>query len=111
MRSWEAPPRNVCLSGEISDVERDPYSRQLIRLLVFWRHLLHIISPPLLINEPAKHIKRDAPNADPSLGKETKESVEEAVERCLGRRRELALGVLLPGAHHLTCRLQRPLLE
>ena len=37
--------------------------------------------------------------------------VEEAAERYLGRRRELALGVLLPGAHPLTRRLQRPLLE
>jgi len=45
------------------------------------------------------------------LGKETKESVEEAAVRYLGRRRELALRVLLPGAHPLTRRLQRPLLE
>ena len=45
------------------------------------------------------------------LGEETKESVEEAMERYLGRRRELALGVLLPGARPLTRRLQRPLLE
>ena len=47
----------------------------------------------------------------PKLGKETKESVEETTERYLGRRRELALGVLLPGARPLTRRLQRPLLE
>ena len=40
-----------------------------------------------------------------------KESVDEAAERYLGRRRELALGVLLPGAHHLTRWLQRLLLK
>ena len=40
----------------------------------------------------------------PKLGKETKERLEETTERYLGRRRELALGVLLPGARPLTRR-------
>ena len=45
------------------------------------------------------------------LVKDTKESAEEAAERYLGRRRKLAPGVHLSGAHPLTHWLQRPLLD